>query len=94
MAKRLRLEAEWLVTYRAARLGPLGPQLQLDGQLADELSEEVGVAVLAHLPENKPVPHLALGQHVLQTLGHVFVILVPDLLKRSVVDFKNSNLLT
>ena len=37
------------------------------------------VGVLGELVQDEPVRHLALGEHVLQTLGHVLVILVPDL---------------
>ena len=39
-------------------LGLFGLALQLPGQLLDELSEEVGVAVLAELVEHKPVADL------------------------------------
>ena len=67
-------------TYRASGLGFLGPELELDGELPDELSEEVLVAVLGELVHHEPVRHLTLGQDVLQALGHVLVVLVSDLI--------------
>ena len=66
-------------TYRSSRFGPLGPQFQLNGQLPDELSEEVLVAVLGKLVEHKPISNLALGENIFQTLGHIFIIFVADL---------------
>ena len=41
-----------------SRLGLLRPVLDLDGELADELPEEVRVAVLAQLVQHKPVAEL------------------------------------
>ena len=66
-------------TYRASRLGLLGSQLEFDGELPDELSEEVLVAVLGELVHHEPVGHLAFGENILQTLCHVLVILVTNL---------------
>ena len=40
------------------RLGLLRPVLDLDGELADELPKEVGVAVLAQLVQHEPVAEL------------------------------------
>ena len=54
-------EEEREITYRASGLGSLGPQLQLNGQLSDELSEEILICIFGELVENKPVRHLALG---------------------------------
>ena len=72
------------ITYRSSRLGPLRPQLQLNGEFSDELSEEVLVGVLAHLIENKPISDLTLGENIFKTLSHIFIILVTNL----VVDCK------
>ena len=48
-------EGDRQFTYGSARLGPLGPQLQLNGQLPDELSEEILIRIFGELVENKPV---------------------------------------
>ena len=50
------------VTYRSSGLGPLGSQLQLYGQLSNELPEEILVGVLGQLIEDEPVSHLNLDQ--------------------------------
>ena len=66
---------------------------QLDRQLADELAEEVGVAVLAQLVQHEPVANLekksvkeivmmeaadlALAEDVLKALPDVIVVLAP-----------------
>ena len=66
---------------------------QLDRQLSDELTEEVGVAVLAQLVQHKPVANLekksvkeilmmeaadlALAEDVLETFPDVIVVLAP-----------------
>ena len=73
-------EEERRFTYRASRLRFLWSELQLDGELPDELSEEVLVAVLGELVHHEPVRHLTLGQDVLQALRHVLVVLMTDLL--------------
>ena len=72
-------EEERRFTYRASRLRFLWSELQLDGELPDELSEEVLVAVLRELVHHEPVSHLAFGENVLQTLGNVLVVLVTNL---------------
>ena len=54
-------EEERQFTYRSSRLGPRGPQFQFNGQLSDELSEEILIRIFGELVENKPVRHLALG---------------------------------
>ena len=66
-------------TYRASGLRFLGPELELDGELPDELSEEVLVAVLGELVHHEPVGHLAFGENILQALCHVLVVLVTNL---------------
>ena len=45
----------------------------------DELPEEVGVTVLRQLVEDEPVSHLTLGEHVLEALLDVLVVLVAHL---------------
>ena len=72
-------EELWKITYRSARLGPLGSQLQLYRQLSDELSEEVLVAVLRKLVHHEPVRNLTFGENILQTLCNVLVVLVTNL---------------
>ena len=74
-------------TYRASRLGFLWSQLQLDGELPDELSEEVLVAVLRELVHHEPVGHLTLGEDILQALRNVLVVLVTNLPARWVKCF-------
>ena len=54
-------EGDRYITYRSSRLGPLGPQFQLNGQFSDELSEEILICIFGELVENKPVRDLALG---------------------------------
>ena len=72
-------EEERRFTYRASRLRFLWSELQLDGELPDELSEEVLVAVLGELVHHEPVRHLTFGENILQTLCNVLVVLVTNL---------------
>ena len=66
-------------TDGAACSGALGPQLELNGELLDELPEEVGVAVLGELVEDKPVANLGLGEDVVEAFPDVLIVLVADL---------------
>ena len=54
-------EGDRQITYGSSRLGPLGPQFQLNGELPDELSEEILICIFGELVENKPIRDLALG---------------------------------
>ena len=54
-------EGDGQITYGSSRLGPLGPQFQLNSQLPDELSEEILICIFGELVENKPIRDLALG---------------------------------
>ena len=71
--------AKVTVTHGAASPGALGPQLELDGELLDELPEEVGVAVLGELVEDKPVANLGLGEDVVEAFPDVLIVLVANL---------------
>ena len=55
-------------------LGLFGLALQLPGQLLDELSEEVGVAVLAQLVQHKPVPKLEMLVKKLRRPDHLLCV--------------------
>lgn len=67
------------ITHRATSTGALGPELELDGELLDELPEEVGVAVLGELVEDEPIANLGLGEDVVEALPDVFIVLVANL---------------
>ena len=54
----LKLFSNSFISYLTDGPGSLGPELELDGQLLDELPEEVGVAVLGELVEDEPVSNL------------------------------------
>ena len=66
-------------TDGAACSGALGPQLELNGELLDELPEEVGVAVLGELVEDEPVANLGLGEDVVEAFPDVLIVLVANL---------------
>ena len=68
-----------LFTNGATSTGALGPELELDGELLDELPEEVGVAVLGELVEDEPVANLGLGEDVVEALPDVLIVLVANL---------------
>ena len=70
------------ITHRATSTGALGPELELDGELLDELPEEVGVAVLGELVEDEPVANLGLGEDIVEALPDVLIVLVANLGER------------
>ena len=73
---------------------PLGLPLELAGQVLDELSEEVGAAVLAELVEHEPVAKMTLAQDVLETFVDAGVMTVPHLDTMIIMEQHENSILT
>ena len=80
--------------WHALWLHPLWLPLELAGQLLDELSEEVGAAVLAELVEHEPVAKMTLAQDVLETFVDAGVMTVPHLDTMIIMEQHENSILT